>query len=401
MKWTVWVPGGLLPQALAPEILGAARAAKLEGRLGAAREQGAVQAGPRSAGAAHWSWLASSLGLDEDPPVTAPYAWQALAPAGSTGPAGSAWVAHCDPVCMEVGRDRVRVIDLAEDPLDPEESAQLLALANDAAAWMRGRRDSLRAGAPRAAPLAPAELPSVRFEVRGGHWFLVADEPVAVQTHALDAVLGRSIQECLPAGEHARELRVLSNEIQMLWHASPVSAAREQRGSLPVNALWIHGGGAWRALRRPLPARCLADAGSADAAILLGWQTAAPAGSPPPGGALTAFRGLFRAYALGRWDDWLAGLEGLEACVEDCAAQAQGAGGRELELVLCGHGEARTFALPLGAAHAAASPWSRWTRRLLPAGGRAAEHGAAPWLRCLSETAPGEQPAAGAAGVRA
>lgn len=371
MKWIVLVPGALLPQALAPEILGGAHAGGLEERLGAARAGPVLEAGPRSHGAAHWSWLASNLALEQDPPVTAPYAWRALAPPGTPEREPAAWIAHCDPVSMEVGRDHVRVTDLVDEPLAPEEAAELLALANDAAAWLQGRR-------PGHAPLPP-----LRLEMRGGHWFLLSGEPLALETCALDAVLGRSVEDRLPAGPHARELRVLSNEIQMLWHASAANERRAQRGARPVNAVWIHGGGAWRALPRRLPARCLADEGGAHAAVLEGWQNAAAAGATPPA-TLTVFAELFRPYALARWDDWLARLSSLEACVEACAAEAQAAGARELELVLCGHAQARAFHLAPGPARAAA-PWSRWTRRLLSGRGAGASEPVLP--RCLGERA--------------
>lgn len=55
--------------------------------------------------------------------------------------------------------------------------------------------------------------------------------------------LGRSVQQVQVEGKDARRWRTLLNEIQMLLHAHPVNLAREESGKLPVNSLWLWGGG--------------------------------------------------------------------------------------------------------------------------------------------------------------
>jgi len=53
----------------------------------------------------------------------------------------------------------------------------------------------------------------------------------------------QDINRMQPQGEDAQRWRSLVNEIQMLLHAHPVNEARVQAGKLPVNSLWLWGGG--------------------------------------------------------------------------------------------------------------------------------------------------------------
>jgi len=47
----------------------------------------------------------------------------------------------------------------------------------------------------------------------------------------------------LPKGDEAMHWHRIFNEIQMLLFAHPVNEAREARGELPVNSVWLWGGG--------------------------------------------------------------------------------------------------------------------------------------------------------------
>ena len=47
----------------------------------------------------------------------------------------------------------------------------------------------------------------------------------------------------MPQGDDAPHFRSLLNELQMLLFEHPVNQAREARGELPVNSLWLWGGG--------------------------------------------------------------------------------------------------------------------------------------------------------------
>lgn len=57
-----------------------------------------------------------------------------------------------------------------------------------------------------------------------------------------DALLG-NVNKYQPQGNDAARWRRLLNELQMLLHAHPINQQREQRGELPVNSVWLWGGG--------------------------------------------------------------------------------------------------------------------------------------------------------------
>ena len=64
------------------------------------------------------------------------------------------------------------------------------------------------------------------------------------QNHAaLGSDRGRCARSFLPTGEDAMRWHQLFNGIQMLLHAHPLNEAREARGELPINSLWLWGAG--------------------------------------------------------------------------------------------------------------------------------------------------------------
>jgi hypothetical protein len=78
---------------------------------------------------------------------------------------------------------------------------------------------------------------------RPDQWFMRCDTPPVMTTTALDDVLGRDVRTFLPQGpDSARWHRILT-EIQMLLHAHPLNDAREARGQVPVNSVWLWAGG--------------------------------------------------------------------------------------------------------------------------------------------------------------
>lgn len=74
-------------------------------------------------------------------------------------------------------------------------------------------------------------------------WYVRLSESPDITTVPLSQALGRNIQGNLPRGEQARRWHQLFNEIQMLLFAHPLNEAREARGALPVNSLWLWGEG--------------------------------------------------------------------------------------------------------------------------------------------------------------
>ncbi len=358
MDWTLLVPGALLPAPLAPELTRALQAPRLVRWLLDARAApepagaGDLALAPGATTTPHWAWLAAAFGLDSDAPVTAPYAWHgAAAPEPASAPDGATWIARCDPVHMAIARDHFVVTDLGAAPLRADEARQLMAEANAALA--------ARAAQDGTGPL--------RLAARAGHWYLLAAAPLQLRTFALDGVLGRSAQDRLPTGTDARRWRILANDVQMCWHASAVTAAREDAGQRSANALWLHGGGRWQPLAAARAVQLRMPADSAEAATARGWLDAARAGAPAPAPAPRALpdnatvaleRTLFDAHAHQAWETWLARLPQLEERIDAERAAARAAGARDLRLVLCGTHQARSIALPLAAG------WRPWPHRV-------------------------------------
>ncbi|MGI9229732.1 MAG: hypothetical protein ACR2P9_07735 [Gammaproteobacteria bacterium] len=76
-----------------------------------------------------------------------------------------------------------------------------------------------------------------------GRWYLRLPATAAVQTVEPDRVSDNDMLQYLPTGPVAGDWHRLINEVQMLLHNSEVNRLREQRGELPVNSLWLWGGG--------------------------------------------------------------------------------------------------------------------------------------------------------------
>ncbi|HEX6828937.1 MAG TPA: hypothetical protein VF104_08155, partial [Burkholderiales bacterium] len=75
-------------------------------------------------------------------------------------------------------------------------------------------------------------------------WYLRLPAAPAMVTRAPREAAGRHVDEFLPAGPEALKWHRLMNEAQMLLHEHPVNEAREERGELPVNSVWLWGAGA-------------------------------------------------------------------------------------------------------------------------------------------------------------
>ena len=74
-------------------------------------------------------------------------------------------------------------------------------------------------------------------------WYLRLPHDPGVRTYDITEVLGRHIDGFLPSGAQGKCWHAVLNEIQMLFHSSPVNQAREMRGAAPINSVWLWGGG--------------------------------------------------------------------------------------------------------------------------------------------------------------
>lgn len=124
-----------------------------------------------------------------------------------------------DPVCIRIDQDQA--VLLGNDMLDLSES-EARHLIEDLNAHLA--QDGLRLHY-----LAPHQ------------WLLAGSFALTTRTPG-DALLA-NVNQYQPAGPDAARWRRLLNEIQMLLHTHEVNLQREQRGELPVNSVWLWGGG--------------------------------------------------------------------------------------------------------------------------------------------------------------
>lgn len=74
-------------------------------------------------------------------------------------------------------------------------------------------------------------------------WYLQLGQLTEIVTQPFTAALGRNVDGLMPVGQDALKWRQWLNELQMLLFAHPVNIAREARGQLAINTVWLSGGG--------------------------------------------------------------------------------------------------------------------------------------------------------------
>lgn len=80
-------------------------------------------------------------------------------------------------------------------------------------------------------------------------WYVTHRDLGSMRCASLHRAAGRRMDAWQPKGPLARTWLRLQNEAQMLWHAHPVNEAREARGELPLNSMWLSGTGDARPIR--------------------------------------------------------------------------------------------------------------------------------------------------------
>ena len=118
-------------------------------------------------------------------------------------------------------------------------------------------RDSFLLHAPVPLPLSAEHEQALRLSLNqhfaedkleflpapGGHWWLRLPAAPALATTSPYIAQGQNVADFMQQGADAARWRARLNEIQMLLHGHAVNQAREAQGELPVNSLWLHGGG--------------------------------------------------------------------------------------------------------------------------------------------------------------
>jgi len=151
------------------------------------------------------------------------------------GTIDSSTVLACiQPVHLHATRDHLVLMHPDHIPLTAAESTALLEEAK---------------------PLLQHEFKADVIAADPNHWFITPAHFASLATHSVDQAHGRNIDWWLPrdtieAGT-ARAWRKLQNEIQMLWHISPVNEVRQASGLPAINSIWISGIGSTADLKTP------------------------------------------------------------------------------------------------------------------------------------------------------
>jgi hypothetical protein len=165
-------------------------------------------------------------------------------------PEGRHWL-RADPVHLQLARDRAVLFD-----------ARHLALG-----------DTERVALHAALTAHFGDEPAFHFPSPSRGYLALADAP-DIHTTPPAQTASDTFSRCLPQGPQARYWRGIHNEIQMCLHEHPLNQAREARGALSVNALWLWGEGE---LARPAAQTARFFADDFDARILAqaaGWHVA-------------------------------------------------------------------------------------------------------------------------------
>lgn len=137
------------------------------------------------------------------------------------GTPGDAYWLRADPVHLQVQQDRVILADSGTFEIGQPEAGVLTDTLN-----RYFEAEGL-----------------VFFPMRPDRWYVRLDAPPRLQTHPVTDVAGRDVDAFLPVGEDAGNWRRRLTEIQMLLHEHPLNLEREAAGRLPVNSVWLWGGG--------------------------------------------------------------------------------------------------------------------------------------------------------------
>lgn len=203
-----------------------------------------------------------------------------LAAASGLDTAGRHWLL-ADPVNLRVDRDRALLGDVGIMQLSQQEADALVASLNQLFA-----EDGFLFHAP-----TPQR------------WFLSLPAATGAEFSALPDVIGNDINHHLPRGSNGMLWSRYLNELQMLLYTHPVNDAREMRGEVPVNSLWLWGEQSAAAARPTLYHDRLLAADPL-------WQHLATASGKPAELAPFAFSGLDAA------GDVLLQLDTVEAAAQ-------------------------------------------------------------------------------------
>ena len=244
---------------------------------------------------------------------------------------------RADPVHLRLQRDQL--VLLPEVGVNAGEAAQLCAALNE---HFAGQGMEFFAPHPQ-------------------RWYMRLDRLPGIETVPLSQAAGRNVRGLLPKGKEATRWHRVFNEIQMLLFAHPVNEAREVRGELPVNSLWLWGGG----VNAPLQKTCTSVSSDEALAGMFAAAAGIPFSSWPEqwrdeengGTQLLVWTGLRSALRCGDLDAWRAALQEFETGYAQPLWQALRAGKiPQLQVDILGGEHARHLLLTR------ADAWAFWRR---------------------------------------
>lgn len=324
MKCHLVVPDLFLPQEVAGEACAGLALPALEWLLARAQPQ------PLLADTLE-AWLCDAFGVSN----------QAIAPvtllADGMVPGEACWM-RADPVHVRMQREQM--ILQPDVPLNADEAALLCSSLN---AYFAA--EGLRFSAP-----------------HPQRWYLRLETAPDMTTSPLAQAAGRNVHAYLPRGRDALRWHSMFNEIQMLFFEHPVNQAREARGELPINSVWLWGGGS---AAQGLMQTFTRVVGDSPLATAFAQAAGIPHAALPDdlnrfsedndGNVLIVWEGLRRALQQGDLTAWRDSVLRLE---QSCAALLRDAlrAGRITQLSLDGLGEgiASSFVLTRSAS------WKLW-----------------------------------------
>lgn len=199
----------------------------------------------------------------------------------------------------------------------------------------------------------------VFFAPHPQRWYVRLEQSPDIRMTPLSQAAGRNIHGHLPTGADARNWHKIFNEIQMLLFAHPLNEAREVRGEVALNSVWLWGNGEAATVARRydrassdevLVEMLAAVAGSQFATWPERWQAA-------EGEQLLVWTGLRAALQHGELASWRDALQAFESNYAQPLWQALRAGKIDsLQLDVLGGDSLRQLRLTR------ADSWSFWRR---------------------------------------
>ena len=178
-------------------------------------------------------WLCKAFGVEKQQDIPVAPLTLLADKAGDIEIGGGYWL-RADPVHLRVEHERVLLADSRTFSISLEEACQFVEVINKHFA-----KDDF---SPSCEMDNRRKLISL-LPLSADRWYLYMQTTPIIQTHLLSEAAAKNINEHFPYGTEGMFWKGILNEIQMLLYEHPLNQAREQRGDLAINGIWLWGGG--------------------------------------------------------------------------------------------------------------------------------------------------------------